>query len=169
MEPTKIYVIQKRQDIILYLQNHIMAVHAYTMSEYLQKLIDSSKIKKIWIDFHLCKYIDSTTIGVLIYLRNTLKDNNEELILCNLTPEVKTIIDNMYLFDYFTIIENEEIKDINFKEYNSLPTEKDAKITPEFILQAHNNIIKIIPEKEKEFETLFAILKKEIQRKGQNE
>lgn len=164
MDLTKIFVIRKREDIILYLQNHFMAVHAYTMSSYLQNLIDSSKIKKIWIDFHLCKYIDSTTIGVLIYLRNTLKDHGDDLILCNLTPEVKVIMENMSLLDYFIIIENEEIKNINFNLSTPIPTE-NVKISPEFILQAHNNIINIVPEKEKEFETLFAILKKEIQQK----
>lgn len=52
--------------------------------------------RKIVLDLNLLTYISSAGIGVLNSIQKFLKDKSGEIVLCNLTKEVKDTMDLMY-------------------------------------------------------------------------
>ena len=65
----------------------------------------SDKIKAkpgydIHLNFSQVKYIDSATIGTLLYFIQVLKKNKKKIIIDKITPELKDLLDTLMLEKY---------------------------------------------------------------------
>ncbi len=158
----KILFYREADALYLIFFNHIMAAHISSLFEIIENDINNNIITKIYVDFYKCNYIDSTVIGTLIKIDSILKKSGNRLILYNLNNEIFDILKKMGLQRYFVISDEKiELKDI--KKYRELE-ESSKRINPEFVLDAHNNIIRVSPEMRKEFEVLISMLKQEVNR-----
>lgn len=163
MNESKIFILKKGEEIILFFVNHIMAVHTYALMKNITPLLEKGKINKVWIDFNKCRYIDSTTIGTLIIIKKKLNKNYGKLILCNLNNEIKNIFIKMGLENFFTIITNKKFKKIENEFIEEIEANKTEKIKAEFILDAHNKIIEISPHLKDTFKNVFEVLEQEVE------
>ncbi len=160
MDKNKILYYQENNELYLIFFDHIMAANIIVLFNIIEKDIQNKTIKKIFIDFYKCNYIDSTVIGTLIKIQTLLK--NKDLILYNLNKEILKIFSHMGLEKFFTIKQNLiDLKDI--KKYSVLES-IDNNLDPEFVLDAHNHIIKVSPSIRGEFETLISVLKSQIKK-----
>ncbi len=66
--------------------------------EYIEK-----KVPTMGLDLSELKYIDSSGIGSLIKTMNITKNNNVELVLLDLQPDIHNVFKIAYLDKFFTI------------------------------------------------------------------
>lgn len=157
MKETKVCYYINGDKLVCFLVGEITTYYIYYLYEFIIGKVDTDKIKCVYLDFKLCKYMDSTSIGTLLKANNKLKAKNSSLILCNLSYEIKHILSSMGMVKLFCI---EEIKDFESLEYevNNIPLNDKYIVKPEFVLDAHKYIIENAPHLKKEFETLISML-----------
>jgi len=159
---SKIFFLQKDDYIYLYFLNKITAVYSFSLKEYIRDLIKLNKIKIIWIDLSKCTYVDSTTIGALIQIHNMIESINGKLYLCNLSVTINRIMENSNLNNFLNINQNKELLNLEEKFLKIIPVNDKDELSDEFIMDAHHDIVKIAPDLENEFITLFDILEQKI-------
>ena len=79
-------------------------------SKYFEVFLDTlvnGGVLKIYINFSNVKYIDSSGIGVLINTAKKIRTNSGELILSNLSSDIKKIFSTVNLDSYFKIFKSE--------------------------------------------------------------
>jgi anti-anti-sigma factor len=164
LKESKIYSIRHGKDIALIFINDIMAVHSSAMFSFIKPLIEEDKIKTVWINLKKCKTIDSTTIGTLVKMHKILEEKRGCLFLCNPSKDVKLNLEWMGLDKFFNIQEKILFTKIEKQFLNDIPLLKE-KLTSEFVLDALEEILKISPKLKKEYQKLFNILHKDIEKK----
>ncbi len=82
---------------------------------FLNTLITGGALK-IYVNMYDVNYIDSSGIGVLINATKKIRDNKGELILSNISSEVKKIFNLVNLESFFKIF-NSEPEAINYFRY----------------------------------------------------
>ncbi|HKS94979.1 MAG TPA: STAS domain-containing protein [Terriglobia bacterium] len=86
--------------------------------------------KKLIVDFAGVPYIDSTGLGFLVGSRKTAESAQATLVLANLNPHVKRILDNVRLSPFFLIAKNEADAFAKLKEQSETaesPARKSRK------------------------------------------
>lgn len=78
------------------------AVDAASLRDAIQDLIKKDN-KSFLFDLSAIDYMDSTGLGLFIYLDEELKGKNGKLILKGLSGRVKTLFERTRLYDVFTI------------------------------------------------------------------
>lgn len=159
-EQNNIFFFQEDDYLYLSFLNKITAIYSFSLKKYLTILLDSKKIKTIWIDLSKCTYVDSTTIGALIQIHNMIENINGKLILCNLSERINKIMENAHLKKFLNIRVEDTLLTLEEKLINSISLKSRDDITEEFIIDTHNDIIKIAPDLKEEFSSLLSILTK---------
>jgi anti-sigma B factor antagonist len=90
----EIYVIDVQGELDLY--------NAYKLKELLTKMLEN-KIERFVINLDEVEYIDSSGIGVLIYISSTVKKSNLKLAITNIHGSVQKVMELTKLTDYFPI------------------------------------------------------------------
>jgi len=114
----------------------------------------------VFIDLDNASYVDSTTIGTLIRLHKQQRAEGGALCLCNLSPAVANVIDKTKLTSYFTIIEDDTLREIEKNYLETMPRHQGSDVDSSFVLDAHNDICEVRPELKAEFEGLISALKR---------
>jgi anti-sigma B factor antagonist len=78
------------------------AVDAASLRDAIQDLIKKDN-KNFLFDLSTVDYMDSTGLGLFIYLDEELKGKNGKLVLKGLSGRVKTLFERTRLYDVFTI------------------------------------------------------------------
>ena len=78
------------------------AVDAAALRDAIQDLIKRGQ-KSFLFDLSAIDYMDSTGLGLFIYLDEELKGKNGKMVLKGLTGRVKTLFERTRLYDVFTI------------------------------------------------------------------
>jgi anti-sigma B factor antagonist len=73
----------------------------------IKELIDGG-VRKLVINFADVPYIDSTGLGFLAGSRITAQNAGVSMVLSNLNPHVRKILDSVRLTDFFTIAADEQ-------------------------------------------------------------
>jgi anti-sigma B factor antagonist len=95
--------IRKNQEIyIIDVQGELDLYNAYKFKELLTTMLEQ-KIERFIINLDEVEYIDSSGIGVLIYLSSTVKKSNLKLAITNIHGSVKKVMELTKLMDYFPI------------------------------------------------------------------
>lgn len=160
MADATIYIAINGKNILLFFTNHIMAIHSQALYEYIGPKINTDNVFKIWVDFHNCEYIDSTTVGTLIKIGVDLKKIRKELVLCNLSEPVMGVIKQMGLHNYFNIVDLDTFKKLACCLKDKIPVDMDRKVSLDFVRDAHQSIIEISPEMKDEFKDFLNLLDK---------
>jgi anti-sigma B factor antagonist len=78
-------------------------------------LIDAGT-RKLLLDFSEVPYIDSTGLGFLAGARVTTQTAGVPMVLANLNPHVRRVLDEVRLSQFFVIAENESAAFTRFRE-----------------------------------------------------
>lgn len=78
------------------------AIDAANLREATQELIKKGN-KIFQFDLSAVDYMDSTGLGLFIFLEEELKGKNGKLVLRGLSGRVKTLFERTRLYDVFTI------------------------------------------------------------------
>jgi anti-sigma B factor antagonist len=78
-------------------------------------LIDAGTTKLL-LDFSEVPYIDSTGLGFLAAARITAQNARVAMVLANLNPHVRRVLDDVKLSQFFEIAENEAAALTRFRE-----------------------------------------------------
>ena len=78
------------------------AVDAASLRDSIQDLIKKDN-KSFLFDLSAIDYMDSTGLGLFIYLDEELKGKNGKMVLKGLSGRVKTLFERTRLYDVFTI------------------------------------------------------------------
>lgn len=78
---------------------------AQVVERRLINLVDRG-IKYLIIDFSKTTFISSSGVGILLGLVSSLREDNGDLVLMNVSNRIKEIFDILNISDYFVTIEN---------------------------------------------------------------
>lgn len=94
---------EKDEDILINLNGDL---DAYTSDDFKSEVVKSLKTPKdIILDANELEFIDSTGLGSLISIFNSLKENNKIITIQNIKPNVKKIFEITELDKVFKIVE----------------------------------------------------------------
>lgn len=144
--------------LIVFFRGSVTANHSYALYQQLEEWLTEKPVPKIFLDLHMATYIDSTTVGTLIRIHKFQQTRGASCVLTNLSEPVREILSQMKLLDYFEVAEDEEVRELEDKVVEQIPLEQRDKVTSEFVLDAHHDIVNIVPELRTEFEALFKAL-----------
>jgi anti-sigma B factor antagonist len=75
---------------ILYLSGELDASNSLVVDEALRMALQTQK-KHVWVDFEHLNYISSTGLGVFLSHYSTFKEKDVALVLCNLSPKIRSV------------------------------------------------------------------------------
>ena len=88
--------------VVIKLGGSMYAIDAANLREAVQELIKKGN-KSFQFDLSGIDYMDSTGLGLFIFLDEELKGKNGKMILHGLSGRVKTLFERTRLYDVFTI------------------------------------------------------------------
>ena len=88
--------------VVIKLTGSMYAIDAANLREAAQDLIKKGH-KMILLDLSAIDYMDSTGLGLFIFLDEELKGKHGKMILRGLSGRVKTLFERTRLYDVFTI------------------------------------------------------------------
>jgi anti-sigma B factor antagonist len=95
--------IRKSQEIyIIDVQGELDLYNAYKLKELLTKMLEK-KIERFIINLDEVGYIDSSGIGVLVFISSRVKKLNLKLAITNVHESVQKVMELTKLTDYFPI------------------------------------------------------------------
>lgn len=68
-----------------------------------RSLVDTFGLKKVVLNLHAVSYLTSSAIGKLITWHRQMIRNEGRLVLAELTPDVRAILDMSHLLSYFHV------------------------------------------------------------------
>ncbi|MFW6251058.1 MAG: STAS domain-containing protein [Alkalispirochaetaceae bacterium] len=145
-------------DLIVFFRGSVTANHSYALYQQLATWLTEKPVEHVFLDLHLATYIDSTTVGTLIKIHKLQRSLGKRCVLINLSRSVKEILGQMKLLGYFRIAEDENTKELEDRVVEQIPVEQQERVSSEFVLDTHHDIVNIVPELRGEFETLLKAL-----------
>lgn len=88
--------------VLVKLGGSMYAIDAANLRESVQELIKNGQ-KYFQFDLSGIDYMDSTGLGLFIFLDEELKGKNGKMVLKGLSGRVKTLFERTRLYDVFTI------------------------------------------------------------------
>lgn len=148
------------ESLIVFFRGSITANHSYALYQHLEGWLTEKPVEKVFLDLHMADYVDSTTVGTLIRIHKFQQARGNGCVLTNISGPVKEILAQMKLLDYFSVAEDPEVARLEDRVVDQIPVEQREKVSSEFVLDAHHDIVNIVPELRGEFETLIKALEK---------
>jgi anti-anti-sigma factor len=144
--------------LIVFFRGSITASHSYALYQQLEEWLTEKPVEKVFLDLHMATYIDSTTVGTLIRIHKFQQARGSSCVLTNLSEPVREILSQMKLLDYFNVADDSEVARLEDRVVDQIPLDRREKVSSEFVLDAHHDIVNIVPELRGEFETLIKAL-----------
>lgn len=146
------------RDLIIFFRGAVKADHSFALYEKLEHSLGEGGVDTLYLDLHDSDYIDSTTVGTLIKLKKLQESHGARCVLTNLSDPVREILAGMKLLSYFSVAESTKVRELEDQVVNAVPLDLQEKVSSAFVLDAHHDIVRIVPELREEFETLFKAL-----------
>lgn len=147
-----------RESLIVFFRGSVTANHSYALYQQLEEWLEEKPVPKVFLDLHQAAYIDSTTVGTLIRIHKFQRARAASCVLTNLSEPVREILSQMKLINYFDVAEDPDVRELEDDVMGQIPVERRDKVSSEFVLDTHHDIVNIVPELRREFETLFKAL-----------
>ena len=156
-----IYYAERKNNIYIRANGHITAQICFGLRQRVfERLEKIPKIKAIYADLSTCEYMDSTFMGLLIGFNKKFNHlENKKLYIIHPSPESLSHLSDLGLDDILGYCD----EDIPFPEDMEIISQKE-KISAEFILKAHENLIEISEDNRKRFKIVKELLTKQIKK-----
>ncbi|MBN1698685.1 MAG: STAS domain-containing protein [Spirochaetales bacterium] len=161
-----IFYTENNNKLFIKAKGHITAQICFGLRQRVfRRLEEKPEIRDIYVDLSHCEYMDSTFMGLLIGFNKKFY-NLYRRKLCVIHPSQESL-------SHFADLGLDKIlsyseRDITFPESMETISQKE-KISPEFILKAHENLIEISEDNRKKFKIVKELLSKQIKEKKGNE
>ncbi|MBN2440873.1 MAG: STAS domain-containing protein [Spirochaetales bacterium] len=142
-------------------QGHITAQICFGLRQRVFDRLDAfPKIKGIFADLSTCEYMDSTFMGLLIGFNKKFNHiDNNKLCIIHPSPESLAHLSDLGLDDILAYCND----DMPFPKEMEIISQKE-KISAEFILKAHENLIEVSDDNRKRFKIVKELLTKQIKK-----
>jgi anti-anti-sigma regulatory factor len=160
-----IYFLEKDNSIYIKAAGHITAPFCFGLRQRVFNRFDSSEeIVAIYVELSECEYMDSTFMGLLIGFNKKLYSiYKKNVCIIKPSPESISHLEELGL-DKVLSFTNE---DIAMPENMEIISQKE-KVSAEFILKAHENLIEISEDNRKRFKIVQELLSKQIRKNKKN-
>lgn len=154
-----IYYAERNNIIYIKANGHITAQICFGLRQRVFERLDRiPKITGIYADLSSCAYMDSTFMGLLIGFNKKFSHlKNKKLCIIHPSPESLSHLTDLGLDAILAYCD----EDIPFPEDMEMISQKE-KISAEFILKAHENLIEISEDNRKRFKIVKELLTKQI-------
>lgn len=95
----------KENILLVTLENELVTENIHPVREELQRVIDEPQITRIVINMKKVPFVDSMSVGVLLELHQLFAKAGKKMILLNVTPQVRLLIETLMLDTVFNIRE----------------------------------------------------------------
>ncbi|MBN2533302.1 MAG: STAS domain-containing protein [Spirochaetales bacterium] len=156
-----IYYTEKNNIIYIKANGHITAQICFGLRQRVFERLDiMPKITGIYVDLSSCVYMDSTFMGLLIGFNKKFNHlDNKKLSIVHPSPESLSHLSDLGLDEILSYSD----EDIPFPDNMEMISQKE-KISAEFILKAHENLIEISEDNRKRFKIVKELLTKQIKK-----
>lgn len=162
-----IYYCKRGPEVLFLLEGEVTAYESYSLLQHLQPLITSGTLTTVFLDMSQVSFLDSTTIGTFINLHEQLAARGGNFYLCNLRPEIREIVRQLHLTEFFQLLELEEGDSLRQSTVEKLPVAEKSSISEQFVFNMHRGIVDAAPELEADFAPFFSLLKERLHRNEQ--
>ncbi len=156
-----IYYLENDNSIFVKAVGHITAPICFGLRQRVfNRFEETREIKAIYVDLSECEYMDSTFMGLLIGFNkkmSALFSKNVNII--KPSPESVTHLEELGL-DKVLVFSGENVA---FPADMEVISQKE-KVSAEFILKAHENLIEISEDNRKRFKIVQELLSKQIKK-----
>ncbi|UPA16640.1 STAS domain-containing protein [Borrelia coriaceae] len=159
---SNIFYICKDDSVFIKLINRLTALYSVSFKIFIKNIFinNNNKINKLYIDLSETKYLDSTFMGVLIYIDNKSNEYNKSFKIINSSKEALQNLQSLGLEKILKIEYREEkLQKSDMKEYFCLNAHKNTIFNS--ILKSHILLSSLNRNNKKEFCTLIKRIKKE--------
>ena len=92
---------------LIVLEGDLDTKGALVMEDLMTQLLDM-KMFRVIFDFEKVPFVSSAGVGILLGIVSSLREENGEVTLLNVSPKVKSVFGLLNLDDYFAIIDTQE-------------------------------------------------------------
>ncbi|AHH08767.1 STAS domain-containing protein [Borrelia anserina] len=157
-----VFYICKGDSIFIKLINRLTALYSVNFKTFIKNIFidNDDKINKLYVDLSETKYLDSTFMGVLLYIDNKSNERKKTFKIINSSKEALENLKSLGLEKILKIENREEkLQKSNMKEYLCLNVHKNTIFKS--MLKSHILLSNINKNNKKEFCTLIRRLRKE--------
>ncbi|AHH12828.1 Putative STAS superfamily protein [Borrelia hermsii YBT] len=159
---SNVFYVCRDDSIFIKLINRFTALYSVNFKIFIKnKFINNNdKINKLYIDLSETKYLDSTFMGVLLYINNKSNEHKKTFKIINSSKEALKNLKSLGLEKILKIENQEEkLQRSEMKEYLCFNTHKNTIFKS--MLKSHMSLSSLNRDNKKEFCTLIRRLKKE--------
>lgn len=161
-DPTRYLVDTDGDPVILRIEGRANYMNCAPVSRLFDTLLDMGRSDFV-IDFHECKGMDSTFLGIIAGLALQVRLSNPpgELRLMRLGERNLELIRNLGLADILTIETDQSLQE-RIEKAGALENNADIQADQKLILRAHRNLIEADEGNLKRFQDVVAFLSAEV-------
>jgi anti-anti-sigma factor len=160
-----IYYIERDNIIYIRAVGHVTAPICFGLRQRVFTRFDSEQgIRLVYVDLSECEYMDSTFMGLLIGFNKKL-NATEHKNVCIVRPSAESL-SHLEELGLDKVLDYSD-EQVNFPKEMELISQKE-KISAEFILKAHENLIEISEDNRKRFKIVQELLSKQIKKNKKN-
>ncbi|AAX18112.1 STAS domain-containing protein [Borrelia turicatae] len=159
---SNVFYVCKDDFVFIKLINRLTALYSVNFKTFIKNIFinNNDKINKLYIDLSETKYLDSTFMGVLIYIDNKSNEHKKTFKIINSSKEALKNLQSLGLEKILKIENREEkLQKSDMKEYFCFSAHKNTIFKS--MLKSHILLSSLNKDNKKEFCTLIRRLKKE--------
>ncbi|UPA18250.1 STAS domain-containing protein [Borrelia sp. MN22-0132] len=159
---SNVFYVCKDDSVFIKLINRLTALYSVNFKTFIKNIFinNNDKINKLYIDLSETKYLDSTFMGVLIYIDNKSNEYKKTFKIINSSKEALKNLQSLGLEKILKIENREEkLQKNDMKEYFCFSAHKNTIFKS--MLKSHILLSSLNRDNKKEFCTLIKRLKKE--------
>ncbi len=128
---------------------------------FIENLFSNIENKEMFIDLTDADYLDSTNLGILAKISDTmLNEFNKKTTIISTNPDITTLLINIGFDNYFTIIDENPEESKIFTNISEIVS-KDRNMAL-IMLEAHKSLMELNNKNNKTFSSVVKLLEDEV-------
>jgi anti-anti-sigma factor len=131
------------QILYVFIKGDATYLNFLTLKHFFKNYLNNYNLNDIYLDFSECNYIDSSFVGIILFINNEFKEKkNKNIKLVNLNDKIIKILDTLALF---TIFEKNLTKEFDKNDLIIIKNEDELSFEEqkESIKNSHKELCKI--------------------------
>lgn len=159
-----LYVKESSNTIFIRAIGHVTASLCTELKTRLfERLEAKPPVENVFVDLSECDYMDSTFLGLLVGInKRFLRFSERPITIVRPTPPCIDLLKTIGILRLIQVTEER----IEFPKAMENVTTAD-KVTAEFLLDVHDNLVDLSDDNKKRFSTLYAVLKNQTEKKDE--
>ena len=134
-----------------------------SFDSFIDGIFSNIEDKEIFIDLTDAEYLDSTNLGILAKISDTMMtEYDKKTTIISSNPDITALLINIGFDDYFTIIDESPEKDALLSDISEIIS-NDRNMAL-MMLEAHKSLMELNSKNKKTFSSVVALLEKEVKK-----